>query len=145
MQVELELRSKCVAVDGLSRGHITIRGSTGVCTSKNHQPDHSMMIFLSVPLLLDGIGEFITNRQPVYNFVGVDSSFQFKLTKTKHEQISFVYDKREISTLATAELIQAVWEGVNSFMSTYGEQLDATDIALEDLVASMEKFSAHFR
>jgi len=141
IKIELEINRTCGSIDGLSRGHITIYGPNSLYTSKHRSPDQSMMIFLSIPLLLDGVRQFVTNpRTRSYTFVGVDCSFQFHLTQEKNNQIAIVCERQNIGQLSREQLLQMVWGGVSAFISMHGEQIDSNDIASDDLHASMKKF-----
>jgi hypothetical protein len=147
LSLELEISSHTAEdnIDGLSRGHMTITGSQGFATSKARQPDQSMMIFLSVVELLDGVRRFILgNNASHYNFVGVDSSFQLFLTKELNDNIKLRCDQKPIDIVRTDEMIRAVWEGINRFLALYRQYIDSGDPVANDLQASIESFKTSF-
>jgi hypothetical protein len=132
-------------IDGLARGHLTITGSQGTATSKGQQPDQSMMIFLSIVELLDGLRRFLLDRHASrYHFVGVDSSFQFLVTREADDAIRVMYDQNTLEVVRTEDMIAAVWAGIDRFMSRYGRYIVADDPVADDLHSSLESFARSF-
>lgn len=112
-------------IDDFSLGHMTIIGTLNSCTSKGKVPNQSMMIFISIPLLLDGIRQFLNDKKSLtYNFVGVDCSFQFFLLKVEKEEIVIKCEKDVIDQVNSNELILAVWNGVQGFTNDFGQHLE---------------------
>ncbi|MDZ8259346.1 hypothetical protein [Nostoc sp. ChiQUE01b] len=96
-KIELEKNEFEEKLDSYSRGHITIQGRYGIISSKNSNKNYSMMIFISLCELLDGIRLFLIN--PInnrYNFVGVGSSFQFYLLKKETNSLILSSVKNEV-------------------------------------------------
>lgn len=133
-------------IDGLSRGHISIKGSKGLVTSKGKQPDQSMMIFLSVVEILDGIRHFMLDHYAsTYNFVGVDSSFQFSVTKLEGDRIRLTGDQGIMDEVETTEMIQTIWKEISIFLSRYGSSIKSHDPVADDLVSAVDSFKGAFR
>jgi hypothetical protein len=132
-------------IDGLARGHLTITGSQGTATSKGQQPDQSMMIFLSIVELLDGLRRFLLDRHASrYHFVGVDSSFQLVITRETDDAIRIMCDQDTLDVVRPEEMIAAVWAGIDRFMSRYGQHIAADDLVADDLHSSIESFTRSF-
>ncbi|MDQ3684470.1 MAG: hypothetical protein M3430_02550 [Acidobacteriota bacterium] len=132
-------------IDGLSRGHLTISGSHGFVTSKGKTPDQSMMIFLSIVELLNGVRRLLLNRNSItYNFVGADCSFQFSINKTNQNSLAITSDIEPIDEVTQSEIVLAVWNGVNNFISFYGHHIDADDLVSDDLDSSIDEFRKTF-
>lgn len=143
----LELTSTSVeqGVTGLSLGHLFIQGSNSSVTSKNRVPNQSMMIFLSIVELLDGLRQFLSDtRSESYKFIGTDCSFQFTIKRVKENKFTLISDGQEIDTVTQTELLQAVWKGVKSFLDCYQNQLDPTDIVVDDLLSAVKDFRKSF-
>lgn len=132
-------------INSFSLGHMTFHGENGCLTSKNLIPDQSMMIFLSIVQLLDGTRLFLTDPgKDVYNFVGVDCSFQFFLLKGKDKLILKSIKKEEIDEIKPPEFIKAVWKGIREFMLQYGHYLDNEEIIADDLHSSIREYKKQF-
>lgn len=132
-------------IDGFSRGHITINGSRGSCTSKDHKPDQSMMIFLSMTLLLDGVRQFIIDNKSLnYNFVGVGCSFQFYIKKVEANAVVLNCDQQEIDTISVNEFTMALWVAINSMLSKYKGIQTFDEAIFKDLISSIENYKETF-
>lgn len=138
---EFDLASEDEDIDGLSRGHIAIHGPYGSTSSKGGSRNESVMIFLSVIELLDGIRRFfLQGGTDEYNFVGAGSSFQFFVRREKGQCIIFDREKKKVDDSTQTEFVQAVWNGVTLFMSMHGHQISEADAVSSDLSSSIEEF-----
>ena len=82
LNIEIEEIELEEGIDSYTRGHITIQGKGNIISSKDMTDNQSMMIFISISELLDGIGIFLNHQnQKIYYFVGVGCSFQFIIVK----------------------------------------------------------------
>lgn len=130
---------------GLSRGHLSIQGSHSSVTSKDRVPDQSMMIFISIVELLDGLRRFFSDtRSKSYKFIGADCSFQFTVKRVKENQFTLISDGQEIDTVTQTEIVQAIWKGVKSFLDCYQNQIDSTDTVANDLSSAVAEFREFF-
>jgi len=76
--IEIEQTELEEGIDSYTEGHITIKGRYGIISSKDMRSNQSMMIFISLSELLDGIRIFLINQnQRIYHFVGIGCSFKF--------------------------------------------------------------------
>jgi len=133
------------SVDALSLGHITVKGRSTNATSKGRTPDQSMMIFLALVELLDGVRRFSKDeKSDLYNFVGTDSSFQIFITRTKAGHLSITCDDQVVDEVAEIELVRAIWSGADAFVARYGHYLHSDDIVTEDLISSLDEFERIF-
>ncbi|MCX4981976.1 hypothetical protein [Streptomyces sp. NBC_00572] len=57
-------------------GDVLCEGESGTAGSAGHVPDQGMMIYLSVPLLLDALRPLVAGERKAASFVGTDSSFR---------------------------------------------------------------------
>ncbi|EAZ92241.1 hypothetical protein [Crocosphaera chwakensis] len=56
LKILIELESNVIEeIDSFSTGHITIEVNNKILSSKNQTPSQSMMIFISLVELLDGV------------------------------------------------------------------------------------------
>jgi hypothetical protein len=133
-------------VDSYSRGHIEIQGKYGVISSEKLNKDQSMMIFISIVELLDGIRLFFLNQDnQKYNFVGTDSSFQFFLIKSESDKFRLTdINNKLIDETTQLDIINAVWKEVETFISNYDYFLDEKEIVKNDLTGSINAFKKQF-
>ncbi|MEH2225174.1 hypothetical protein [Nostoc sp.] len=145
-KIELEQIEFEEKIDSYSRGHITVQGKYGIISSKLSNINHSMMIFISLCDLLDGVRLFLIN--PIknrYHFVGVDSSFQFLLVKKGYSNLMLTSVKNEIiDEIPRLELIEDIWKEIKSFMLKYDHSLNEKEIVKNDLTISIEEFKKQF-
>lgn len=147
LKLHLELTRSAVelGISGLSRGHMTVSGSLGTITSQEKQPDQSMMIYPSVILLLDGVRRFLSQKtKPDYRFVGVDSSFQFVITQAEG-RVRIHNGQIVVDEVSDAELVQAVWQGVDVFVTGARPKLPPDDVVADDLHAALTSFVQAFK
>lgn len=131
---------------GLVRGHMTIDGKEGAVTSRGKEPDQSMMIFLSIVELLDGMRHFLSEKNASkYNFVGVDSSFQITAIKGENGCITLMVENRVLDTTSRNEIVRAIWEGVSQFLKRYDHCIKPGDAIRSDLTAAVEGFKREFQ
>lgn len=143
LTLELELVSSHgeTHADGFVPGHMTISGLRLPVSSKGKQPDQAMMIFPSLIELLDGIRFWLSeNHISACVFSAVDSSFEFTLGKEEMDRVGLTYRKEMLGTVSKAELLQAVWAGVNSFVARYGHYLTSSDPLFQDWQKALNAF-----
>ncbi|WP_373529820.1 hypothetical protein [Nostoc sp.] len=145
-KIELEQIEFEEEIDSYSRGHISVQGKHGIIFSKLSNKNHSMMIFISLCDLLDGVRLFLIN--PIknrYHFVGVGSSFQFFLVKKGYSNLILTSVKNEIiDEIPRLELIEDIWKEIKSFMLKYDDSLNEKEIVKNDLTISIEEFKKQF-
>jgi hypothetical protein len=145
VRFRLELAADAdVDADDFARGHVTIHGSEGTASSRGSDPDQSMWLFPSAVELLDGVRRFLDDGTTRYEFVGVDSSFQFVLERETGERIRVVHGGELIETVDETELVRAVWNAVSSLDARYRRQLDQHGAVVADLRAAIEEFDRAF-
>ena len=104
-----------------------------------------MMIFMAVGDLLDDIRRFLLDKNAEkYNFVGVDSSFQFYINKKGSNLVLIDKAGKEVDKVNSEELVHAVWQGVNEFLSDYQHYLGPEEIVYGDLKLSTKEFKEAF-
>ncbi|MEH2240479.1 hypothetical protein [Nostoc sp.] len=145
-KIELEQIEFEEKIDSYSRGHLTVQGRYGIISSKLSNINHSMMVFISLCDLLDGVRLFLINPiKNTYHFVGVGSSFQFFLVKKGASKLILTsVKKEEIDEITRLELIEDIWKEVKLFMLKYGHSLNEKEIVKNDLTISIEEFKKQF-
>jgi len=132
-------------INGLSLGHMMIEGKYGTHSSMNKTPDQSMMIFISIFELLDGIRYLVKNpTYKKYDFVGTDCSFRFTIKKKK-DKILIIRKKNEIiSRTNINEFIKVVFDETQKFVKKYEKFLVADETVGESLYGSIKDFEDSF-
>lgn len=109
-------------VSGFELGDIIIIKEGVQCTSLNRKPDQSMMLFITIPNLLNQIKKMIKSRKKEILVVGVDSSYFLKITSKKnHFFISD--DKCMIEGIEQKELLVSVYQAAKYIWDKYGKQI----------------------
>lgn len=109
-------------VSGFELGDIIIIKEGIQCTSLNRKPDQSMMLFITIPNLLNQIKKMIKSRKKEILVVGVDSSYFLKITSKKnHYFISD--DKCMIEGIEQKELLVSVYQAAKYIWDKYGKQI----------------------
>ncbi|MFD4540131.1 hypothetical protein [Streptomyces bauhiniae] len=81
--VQFTVRPDQGAAGGFDLGDMAVSGDLGTVDSAGHVPDQGMMIYLSVVLLLDSLGNFLRGNARVFSFTGADSSFSLVVRRSK--------------------------------------------------------------
>lgn len=132
-------------VDSFSRGNITVEGEYVTISSSGKYPDQSMMIFISIVDLLDGLHNLITNDKITeFFFVGADCSFQFTVKKRNNKVSIEDTKKKLLGTMNTKEFVQSIWKEINIFLKSYPEIFNDEEIIYQDLMDSIEEFKQEF-
>lgn len=144
-KIELCPEENLELVHPLSLGHISICNEDKLLTSKNRTPDQSMMIFLSIPLLLDDISRYFQGeRHQIVHFVGTDSSFQFYLQRSKFKVKVFEQKMRLFIEADLEIFLNQVLSGTKSFILTNLHSLDRkseTHGVFNDLEDSLHRYT----
>ncbi len=120
-------------------GNIDIQIDGHVITSKDKTPRQSMMIFIGISEMLDGVRTMIEQKRKEYLFVGPDSSFKvlFKQNKTG---VSIVNEGNEYK-ITLPEFAKELQRESNKFFKEVSSQIDTTKGAMWDLSDSLNKFN----
>jgi hypothetical protein len=129
---------------GFSRGHITVSGDQRSISSTDGLRDQSMMIFLSIVQLMDGIRRLSENSKD-FNFVGDDSSFQFFI-RVENEMI-LIKDTKGciVGKSEFDEFIINLWKEINGFVEENSYFLSEEETVCSDLRDSIGQFKETFK
>lgn len=143
--IELDPYSLELGIDGYSLGDITIKGKYGLLSSnRDIGSNQSMMIFLSISLLLDGILSLIVENKKQYKFEGIDCSFSFLIENKKETLLIKDFKQNIIAQSTPIEFIKSIWKTVNKFVTKYRAYLEESDGVTIDLDISMNDFKTQF-
>lgn len=123
-------------------GHISILHNNSLFTS-SESPLASMMVFIAIADLLEGIIDLIKTNKKEFVFVGADSSFIFTLKKNKDKGFTLTNDNNESILSSEPEIINSVWEALLKFLSVINT-LEHNDPEFKDLSYMMEKYRKEF-
>ncbi|MGW2210687.1 hypothetical protein [Streptomyces sp. NPDC001781] len=105
--VQFTVRPDQGTVSGFDLGDMAVSGDLGTVDSAGHVPDQGMMIYLSVVLLLDSLGNFLRSNARVLGFTGADTSFSLVVRRTKGG-LSVGSKSRVVARTTTLDLTSAV-------------------------------------
>ncbi|MGP9019475.1 hypothetical protein ACT1U9_13810 [Streptomyces sp. BR1] len=129
--------------DGFDLGDMVCSGELGEARSTGHTPDQGMMIYLSVPLLLDGVGGWLRGRAKTLEFTGADTSFGLTFHKEKRH-LTITSATGPIGRANAAELTATVLRAAERLASEGLAALPTTDSARPDYLAALDAFRAEF-
>ena len=123
-------------------GNIEIKIENQTISSKSKTPDQSMMIFIAICDLLDGVREILSNRKKEFSFVGADSSFSI-VFKQKREN-AFITHNSKIFSINLISFASVLRNSVDSFLKEKLPLLSENSRnsgVIEDLIISLNEFS----
>ncbi len=123
-------------------GDITCEGESGSVGSAGHVPDQGMMIYLSIPLLLDSIRPLFTGEKKAVSFVGTDTSFRLDFTRDRKGVVAVSAKGAVLGKCTPEELADAVLRATGELEERSLSALPAAGGARRDLASSMERFRA---
>jgi hypothetical protein len=123
-------------------GDITCEGENGSVGSADHVPDRGMMIYLSIPLLLDSLRPLFIGEKKAVSFVGTDTSFRLDFKRDRKGIVAVSAKGTALGRCTPAELADAVLRAVQELEEQSFSALPAGSGARSDLVFSMERFRA---
>ncbi len=137
-------------IDSFSQGFIIIETKKTLYPPKKLNSSQSMMIFISIVELLDGIRILLKDKnKKSYCFVGADSSFKLFFVKNFGEKENKLILKDsesvEILTLKENDFVYSIWNGVKIFVSEYCRFLNEEEIIYNDFQNSIKDFKKEFK
>ncbi|MFF0433874.1 hypothetical protein ACFYU9_16805 [Streptomyces sp. NPDC004327] len=124
---------------GFDLGDMVCSGELGEARSTGHTPDQGMMIYLSVPLLLDCLREWLRGQTKTLEFIGADTSFGLTFRKEKRH-VSVASAAGPIGTASAQELAETVLRASEQLAVEALASLPADDSARPDYLAAMSAF-----
>ncbi|MFG3017003.1 hypothetical protein ACGFZQ_00330 [Streptomyces sp. NPDC048254] len=125
---------------GFDLGHMDVRGDRGEASSRDRTPDQAMMIYLSLPLLMDGLRRFLPGRDRSFTTSAVDSSFSLTFRRGRDGSIETLHDGTVFDRSSAADLASAVHTGAERFARPRLPLLPEDDAGREDLENSLAAF-----
>ncbi|MEV8586764.1 hypothetical protein AB0424_07430 [Streptomyces sp. NPDC051180] len=126
--------------DDFDLGDIECEGEVGTVGSAGRVPDRGMMIYLSVPLLLDALRPLIAGERKAASFVGTDSSFRLDFRRDRKEVVTVSANGTVVGTCRPSELAEAVLRPAAELQRELLSRLPAGGGAARDLASSLERF-----
>lgn len=112
------------------QGHISLT-SERLCISSKLNQKHSNMIYISIANLIDGL----TRNNKHFDFIAADSSFRIKFKRQK-ETITVLYENILNLNVNYSELLHALDQGIDRFLSNPHNCLPASSAVNLDLLSS---------
>jgi hypothetical protein len=142
LRFELTDRNAGSRVSGLSRGHATLEGPGGRVTSAGRTPDQSMLVYLALVDLLDGIGDLMAaSSRREWQWVGNDSSFAVNFRRSNGGVLVHAMGE-PLGAVDEAALVQAIWDGATGLLAEH--RPPPSDLIADDLDAALEEFAERF-
>lgn len=97
-----------------------------------------MMLFITIPVLMDSVRKMIEDKQQETEIAGVDSSYVLKV-KRKRNTYYISDDKHLIWGIEQRELLNAVYIAVERVWNQYGRYIQS-DSVREDFRDALERY-----
>lgn len=128
---------------GFDLGDIEVTGEHARVSSAGQKPSQSMMIYVALGELLDGLSRLSKASSGSYSFVGADSSFRLDFTLTRSGLMTIKgRGGTLIAEVPPATCLNSVRAGVDRFLGDSKNQLPPADPVDGDLRAARRAFEA---
>ncbi|MEV6393623.1 hypothetical protein AB0M39_02390 [Streptomyces sp. NPDC051907] len=141
INLEFSVRPDQGDPSGFDLGDMTITGDLGAADSRGHYPDQGMMIYLTVPLLLYGLGRILRGEERRLRFIGIDTSFRVDFHRNK-KGVSLSANRNKITNIEVAELASAVLLAAEALADSSLPTLPEKDVAKSDYLNTLNDFKA---
>jgi hypothetical protein len=142
IRFELTDRTAGRRVSGLSRGNVTLEGGGRLVTSAGRTPDQSMLVYISLVDLIDGIGDLLSApSHRDWQWVGNDSSFVVDFRRAGH-RVRIDAMGEPLGEFDEAEVARAVFEAAAGLLVEH--RPPPSDLVAEDLESALKEFTDRF-
>jgi hypothetical protein len=139
-------REPGAAATGFDMGDIRVTGNLGAVSSAGRKPSQSMMVYLALVELLDGMSRLAKTTSGHYAFTGADSSFRLDFALTRAGVLTITGPRRaQVAKTDIATLLVSVRNGVEHFLSNPDNQLAPADPVTGDLRDAWRAFEVALR
>jgi hypothetical protein len=128
---------------GFDLGDIEVSGDLASVSSAGHRPSQSMMIYVALVELLDGLSRMAKAGSGSYRFIGADSSFRLDFALTGAGLMTIIgRGGAVIGKVPLATCLVSLRAGLEQFLAARENQLSPSDPVAEDLRAARQNFEA---
>ncbi|MER6448840.1 hypothetical protein [Streptomyces venezuelae] len=124
---------------GFDLGDMLWSGELGEASSVGHVPDQGMMLYLSVPDLLDSLTMLLTRRSTNASFTGIDSSFRLDFRTTK-KTVTVKGRSGPVAQVSHTELAETVLSAAEELAGRHLAPPPPEDHASDDYLAALKRF-----
>lgn len=125
-------------ITGFELGDIIIEKGDFQVSSTDRNPNQSMMLFITIPVLMDSVRKMIEDKQQETEIEGVDSSYVLKV-KRKRNAYYISDDKHLIGGIEQRELLNGVYIAAERVWNQYGRYIQS-DSVREDFRDALERY-----
>ena len=101
--------------EGYELGDMEVIGSSGTASSRGHNPSESMLIYISLSDMLDGLTPLIKRGRGSFKFEGTRSSFSLRFTLKKNHPMVIESGKTVIDESPAMAVASALWSATQEF------------------------------
>lgn len=140
-KISFSLINESDQISGFDLGNIELNiDNTKIITSSGRKPDQSMMVFVTIIDLLDGLRKLISDKKLIdFKLIGADSSFTIHFMKSK-KKIKVIINEEELCTVEQNELIDQVYISCKDFVERNKINMMESDPVLDDINQSLGQF-----
>lgn len=109
-------------------------------SSEGKVPSQSMMIFIAITELLDGLRVFLTKKNNNFEFIGADSSFRLLFSRVNKGEIRLNHANINYDGIDEAELKKEILKAAQGFIGQFDGNIQGSGAAAGDLRSAISEF-----
>ncbi|MCW8879011.1 MAG: hypothetical protein OQJ89_05470 [Kangiellaceae bacterium] len=130
------------SVHEFDMGDMVINIDGAEVSSKGQVPSQSMMIFIAITDLLDGLRSFLIRKKNGFEFIGSDSSFRLRFTRVKKGRIRLTHANINYDGIDETELKNEVLKAAEDFFGQFDGNVQGRGAATGDLSSAIRDFKS---
>ncbi|MGC4812128.1 hypothetical protein ACLQ29_16515 [Micromonospora sp. DT228] len=138
MRFEFSRHQDGPAASSFDLGDLRVVVDSADVSSAGHRPSRSMMIYLGIVQLVDGLSEVAEGNASRFLFVGPDSSFSLNFQR-KNDVLTVTAGNALIGSASMSDVLTALLSGISTFLKDPGNELAVNEPVAEDLEATLRR------
>ncbi|MEU7585441.1 hypothetical protein AB0A95_03975 [Micromonospora sp. NPDC049230] len=138
MRFEFSRHHDGAAASSFDLGDLRLVLDSADVSSAGHRPSRSMMIYLAIVHLVDGLSEMAEGHSSRFRFVGPDSSFSLDFRR-KNDVLTVTAGNALVGAVPMSEVLAALLAGITTFLTDPDNALAANESVVEDLESAVRR------
>ena len=128
-------------LSGFDLGHCSVEGGVHQVSSNDSARDQSMMLFISIVDLLDGVKGMLTDHTTKeFIFAAAGSSFELKFLRTRSNDIDVLHKNTLVGTVPIDLMASALFDAASRFSNQYIQMLPQDDAVKPGFESALIQF-----
>lgn len=126
-------------ISAFEQGHMSI-GNEQTKISSTDEDSCSMMVFVSVANLLEGLEPILQKQSTYFHFIGVGSKFQINFTRNRTSMVRVSIGNKYEEWLTTNDLARCIYHECLSLYNKYNKNISDENLQECDLQIALTSF-----